>query len=519
MKKVYSALLSLLLVLCLMGTVSAEAPADMPIVQEKINLTCYAVQSPQGGIANEAATWKRYEEMTNIHIDFVDVPQDTAPETLSTLLGSGELPDILLGFSISSNDMIKYGSAGLFADLTDVLDENAYYFNKVLEQYPGIRSGITLSDGRIYSIPHLKLGDNMRTNKLFINPQWLEACNLEMPETFAEFEEVLYAFREYDANGNGEADEIPFLIRYRDDYFWAVMKSFFGLGNRGTAHPWVDWDYEYETLRFIPTTEQFKDLLTVAHQWYVDGIFDPELFQDTSSKQIVAKAGIGLAGAHADFVTNTGSTYQEIFRCVPVLENYYGEKTWNRYTATINNLSGMVISAKCSYVDELVKWADYFYSDEGLILYNMGIEGLTFEYDDNRKPVWLDKMINDPEGRTLTQMRVQYMYIQAALGIYSDETYQGPETYWTSTELMDDYRQYLPEEVWEAFTPTLEEAEEMDYIWTDIEAYLKQNFAAFINGTRSLDEWDDYVATLESMNLDRYMELYNQQYERYAAAN
>ncbi len=359
----------------------------------------------------------------------------------------------------------------------------------------------------------------MRTNKLFINPQWLEACNLEMPATFEEFEEALYAFREYDANGNGEADEIPFLIRYRDDYFWAVMKSFFGLGNRGTAHAWVDWDYENDALRFIPTTEQFKDLLTIAHKWYADGIFDPELFQDTSSKQIVAKAGVGLAGAHADFVTNTGSTYQEIFRSVPVLENYYGEKTWNRYTATINNLSGMVISAKCPYVEELVKWADYFYSDEGLILYNMGIEGLTFEYDENGKPVWLDKMINDPEGRTLTQMRVQYMYIQAALGIYSDETYQGPETYWTSTELMDDYRQYLPEEVWEAFTPTLEEAEEMDYIWTDIDAYLKQNFAAFISSSRSLDKWDDYVATLEGMGLARYMELYTQQYERYAAAN
>ncbi len=134
MKKVYSALLSMLLVVCLLGTVCAEAPATMPIVQEKINLTCYAVQSPQGGIANEAATWKLYEEMTNIHIDFVDVPQDTAAETLSTLLGSGELPDILLGFSISSNDMIKYGSAGLFADLTDALDENADYFNQVLTQ-------------------------------------------------------------------------------------------------------------------------------------------------------------------------------------------------------------------------------------------------------------------------------------------------------------------------------------------------------------------------------------------------
>ena len=515
MKRILATLLCLMLALGTIGSaLAADAPNEMPIVPEKINLKGYAVQSPQGGIANEMVTWQKYEEMTNIHIDWTDIPQDTADQTLATLLASGDLPDVMLGFGISANDLTK--NAALFADLTDVIPENAYYLSKLLEEYPGLKAGITMSNGRIYSIPQLKLGDNMRTNKLFINPEWLEAVGMEMPKTFEEFEKVLYAFRDYDANGNGEKDEIPFLIRYQNGFFWDTMKSFFGLGNRGQAHTWVDWDYDNDCLRFIPTTSQFKDLLTVAQKWFADGIFDPELFQDTSSKQIVAKAGVGLAGAHADFVTNTGSYYQEIFRCVPVLENYYGEKTWYRHSGIINNRSGMVISAKCPYVNELVKWADYFYSDEGLILYNMGIEGVTFEYDENGKPQWLDKMINDPDGRTLTQMRVQYMYIQAALGIYSDETYQGPETYWVSTELMDDYRPCLPPEVWEAFIPTEEEADEMDYLWTDMEAFLKESTAAFISGAKSMDEWDSYVKEFSNMGLDRYMELYTQQYNRYA---
>lgn len=518
MKRILSVLLSLMLVLSLAGSALAETLSTFPIVEEPIKLTAYAVQSPQGGVANEMLTLKKYAEMTNIQIDWVDVPQDTAADTLSLLLASGDLPDFLYGFSISANDMIKYGSAGLFANLNEPIKNNAQNFMKVAEQYPGALSGITLSDGNIYSLPHLKLGDNMRTNKLFINPEWLAACNLEMPTTFEEFEKVLYTFREYDANGNGQKDEVPFLIRYKEGYFWDTMKSFFGLGNRGQAHTWVDWDDEKGKLRFIPTSPQFKDLLTVAHKWFKDGILSPELFQQTSSKQIVAVAGVGLAGAHADFVTNTGSHYQEIFRAVPVMDNYYGDKTWYRTSGTINNLSGMVISAECPYVNELVKWADYFYSDEGLILYNMGIEGVTFEYDENGKPQWKDEMINDPNGLTLTQKRVQYMYIQAATGIYSDETYQGPETYWTSTELMDNYRPYTPVEVWEAFSPTLEEAEELDYIWTDMQAYLMESVAGFINGSRSLDTWDEYVATLEGMDLARYMELYTQQYQRYAAA-
>ena len=31
----------------------------------------------------------------------------------------------------------------------------------------------------------------------------------------------------------------------------------------------------------------------------------------------------------------------------------------------------------------------------------------------------------------------------------------------------------------------------MDYIFTDIKSCLNENIAAFISGSRSLDEWDD----------------------------
>ena len=166
-------------------------------------------------------------------------------------------------------------------------------------------------------------------------------------------------------------------------------------------------------------------------------------------------------------------------------------------------------------MDELVKWADYFYSPDGQILYNMGIEGVTFEFDENGKPQWKDEMIHDPNGLTLTQKRVQYMGFQSGCGAWTDETYQGAETYWTSTELMDEYRPYLPEEVWELFSPTPEEAEEMDYLWTDIQNYLNENIAKFITGDRSLDEWDKYVADIQNMDIARYMEIYTAMYNRY----
>lgn len=521
MKKTLCALISLLLCLCLLSPAMAELTAaewQMPIVPEKINLTGYCLQSPQGGIGNEMIAWKYYEDMTNIHIDWTDVPTENQDEVLNTLFASGDLPDIIYACGISANNLVKYGSMGLFADLTEAYEKNAYYLQKVVEQYPAVKSGITMADGKIYSLPHLKLGDNMLTNKLFVDPNWLAAVNLEMPTNFQEFENMLYAFRDLDFNGNGEKDEIPFIIRYNDYHFLPILYTFFGLGNRGTAHRYVDWDEENDCLRFIPTSERFHDLLTVVHKWYADGLIDPETFQNTSSKQIVAKTSVGRVGAHGDFVSNTGSVYQDIFRCIPVMENYYGEKLYTRRSQNIAAVGAFVVSAKSQYVDELVKWADFFYSEEGQTLYNMGVEGVTFEYNEEGKPVWKDEMIHDPNGLTLTQKRVEYMGFQSGNGIWSDETYQGGETYWTATELMDEYRPYLPTEIWEEFAPTPEEAEERDYYWTDIQAYLNESIAGFITGVISLDTWDEYCANIQAMGIDRYMEIYTDMYDRYMAA-
>ena len=522
MKRTMIVFLSLVLAFCMAAPAMAQITAEewtMPIVEEKINLTGYALQSPQGGDANDMIAWDYYEELTNIHIEWTNVPNDNQDEVLSVMLASGDLPDIIYACGFTSNELINYGSTGLFADLTEAYDKYAYNLQKIVEENPSVKAAITSADGKIYGLPHIKLGDNMRTNKIFVNPDWLEAVNLEMPTNFEEFEAMLYAFRDNDANGDGDPNnEIPYIIRYNDYHFLPSLYTFFGLGNRGDGHRYVDWDYENNCLRFIPTTSQFKDLLTVAHKWYADGLIDVETFQNTSSKQIVAKTTQNLVGVHSDFVTNTGSVYQEIFRCIPVMENYYGEKLWTRRSPLIASPGAFVVSAECEYIDELVKWADYFYSDEGAILYNMGVEGVTFEYDENGVPQFKDELINNPEGLTLTQMRVKYMGFQSGPGYWSDDTYKGAETYWTSTELMDDYRQYLPEEIWESFNATYEEAEQMDYLFTDIQSYLNENIAAFITGSRSLDEWDDYVATIESMGLADYMALYQTLYERYEAS-
>lgn len=521
MKRILAFLSVALLVMSTFSLAGAEVTASewtFPISKEPIYITAMGLQSPQGGDHNDMIAWTKFAEMSNIHITWENVPTATMDERLSVVLASGEIPDMIWACGFDSSELVKYGSTGLFLNMDDYYKNNAFHLQNIVKDNPAILSAITMGDGHIYSFPQLIMGDNMLTNKIFINPQWLERVGMKMPTNFKEFNDVLYAFKEKDANGNGDPnDEIPFIIRYADGHFLPTLYTFFGLGNRGTKHLYVDWDNEKNALRFIPTSTQFRDMLTWAHQLYADGLIDPETFENTSSRQIVAKTSVDLVGVHSDYVTNTGSVMQEVFRCIPVMENYYGDKLYTRRSAMVNN-GAFVISAKSKYAKELTEWCDYWYSEPGQLMWNMGVEGVTFEKNADGTVKFTDEMIKNPEGLTLTQVRVKYMGFQGGAGIQSDTYYQGAETYWTATELMDEYKPYLPEEVWESFNPTFEESEEMNFYWTDMQAYIKENIAAFIVGTRSLDEWDAYVAEFNALGLEEYMKIYNTMYERYIAA-
>jgi len=49
----------------------------------------------------------------------------------------------------------------------------------------------------------------------------------------------------------------------------------------------------------------------------------------------------------------------------------------------------------------------------------------------------------------------------------------------------------------------------------DINTYVAENTTAFVTGTRSLEEWDQYVEQIERMNLARALEITEAAYIRW----
>ena len=66
-------------------------------------------------------------------------------------------------------------------------------------------------------------------------------------------------------------------------------------------------------------------------------------------------------------------------------------------------------------------------------------------------------------------------------------------------------------------TATLTEEESSQYasLYNEIEKYRNEQTTGFIRGTISLDEYDNYLATLKQLNADKVIEIKQAAYDRY----
>ena len=112
------------------------------------------------------------------------------------------------------------------------------------------------------------------------------------PYTFAEFEKILYAFRNDDLDGNGMTDTIPFAM---DSTIGSrglhMLLTLFGLNG-------VDNYNDRGKAVKMAVHPNLREALKVGQRWYRDGILDSEL-PTVSREQRDNKIINGLAGAYS----------------------------------------------------------------------------------------------------------------------------------------------------------------------------------------------------------------------------
>ncbi|MCI9552404.1 MAG: extracellular solute-binding protein [Acutalibacter sp.] len=510
------------------SAVSSEAQAEdsnfnetgYPIVNEKITITGFGNQNVTHKDWQDVYCFTKYEELSNIHIEWTTAPNQGYAEKKNVLLAGGEYPDIFYRAGLSVGDQVNYGSKGLLVPMNDLIDQYAPNLTARFEEVPDMKKCVTMPDGNIYTLPSRSLCEEGTGEYNWINTRWLENVNMEMPTTLAELEAVLVAFKEQDANGNGDPnDEIPYSDRASGKSILHATNGSFGIGSlgRNVLNSYLDLD-ESGKIRMFAVSDNFKAQLQWVNGLYSKGLIDPEMFtQDIPT--FTSKGEQDLIGAvfHNNNPEIIGAQHMDEFKAAPPLANEDGTRVFNNLGTTFGS-GAFAISSTNPYPKESMRWIDYYYGEEGAKLLWLGEEGVTYIDNGDGTYAMTEYVTNNPDGLNRPQAIGQYAIGFAGGGcpVFTTEAFERARLTDACFEAWDAVMPYYQVEGLASFSYTTEEQDRLNALSADIVTYVDEMKVQFITGKQSFDQWDSYVKNIENMGLEEYVQIQQAAYERWA---
>lgn len=418
------------------------------------------------------------------------------------MLASGEYPDMLFKSGIGMGDLTKYGGQGILIPLEDLIHEYMPNLTAKLDEIDGWQY-LTSPDGHIYSIPEISARGEI--NLFWLNKKWLDNLSLEEPKSMDDLYEVLKAFKEQDANGNGDPDdEIPFSLT-QGDYLGLLKYSGFSY-DEGSMCAVIDGK-----LTYVPTTDYFREYVSYLAKLYQEGLLEQTSFtQGGEQQQATGQSGdvYGSFWTMGAFLTVGRDNDDDYVVMTPFYEDTYPIITGIK-------VGTMAITDACEHPEVLMAWADYLYSEEGGILAWMGVEGKTYQVADNGKWEW---MLGGEYGDDIATVRSSAT-IQGAQNHPSIQ----PDFWFEMSPEVDADEVYLNNErqriagLGKVPLPMMAYTEEdnaqIATFRADIDGYINQFIAQVCTGEVDLESgWDTYLETMEAMGASALAELHEKTY-------
>ncbi|NLG03016.1 MAG: extracellular solute-binding protein [Clostridia bacterium] len=499
-----------------------DIPCTFPLTKEDTSLNIlisgYDDLNPE-----DVYVWKQYEKMTGVKINWTPVASDERKEKIYNVLINQSDIDLIMRCKIKAGLLTQYGESGLILDLSknDLLKNNAPNCYAYLQSHPDSLASVTNPDGSIYSIPQVNAGAQLRVSrKLFVNKEWLARVDMELPTTTEEFYQLLKAFKEQDANGNGDPDdEIPFCSQdfnsVQDTMFGA-----FGLANRGQHNQVVDYDETFHHVRLIASTPEYRSYLQYLKKLYSEKLLDNNIFNMTKEQwnNNAINDRIGVF-AHTNLANLPADQMDNFVAIDEALSGPDGYKLWTAVRANFHSTGAAVIPASCDRPDLVLKWLDYFWTDEGTLFYHMGIENETFIVNQDGSYDYAPEIYEQMKQNDLSFDDVVATYSPYPGGgnptVEIAPYFKGGEMAAVPANAAIKLFQYGPKEYWPSFTFTSEENERLSIIESDIQKYCENSRIDFITGKRSLSEWDAYIAQLDELGIAELLSIYQAAVDRY----
>lgn len=483
---------------------------------------------------------EKLEELFEFSIDCQPFADNDFSTKFSVQMADDDLYDLYVACTHDMATISQWGADGYLLALDEYLDympNLAAYF----KQYPEYQMACTSEDGHIYSLTVNAENPYERLPYNFMRTDWLENLGLEMPTTVDELYDVLVAFKEQDANGNGDPnDEVPLV--FSEGYnrkTHAVLLDAFGIhvqSNTSEVYNILQVD-EDGKVYLADTTENYKAFLKYMNKLYKEEL----LYNDTTVsistiRQWCSENKVGIC---------SGTTFSDNYEDYAWFAGFTSEYNDTRQSHISHEASAggkLLISATTEYAREICRMIDWFFSDEGAFYGKDGdVDEYNVEYEELKFNGYEEFEIKDiitPPAEEYGSWDVQ-RYKERVInngfdwrGVVTDGAGQAilngshkKEDLWQFVEagLRGDWalmqiglNDIEAVEGYPVLAYPSEVLDERASLVTDINSYCRTMYAQFLTGEKNIDaNWDTFVSTLESMGLSRLLEIEQETYDEY----
>lgn len=466
------------------------------------------------------------------------IPSDQYDTVIQTQIAAGLECDFVNLHNLDTKTRTALVSQGKLQPINKIWEENSseetkeFFTNGYGSEVAKLN---TLEDGNVYWLSALTVGDYKGEPwggfvMPMIRKDWIDKLGLSMPETTDELFEVLKAFREQDANGNGEADEV---VDIDYDAFGNGIAQFYGLG---TDITYVDYETGKATSPFYE--EGIKDYISFMKKLNDEGLLE------TSGQGAEKKAENKIAMNNNWWI----ETWEEPGISVPEGEAApylcgifcQGKEGIDPVLSRQNGIQkgsydfGVTQQADPEAIGILL---DYLASEEYQVLSEYGIEGYTFEKDENGNL----KKYSEGNGSGISEVeimcklpalwvndsilpRVEMVNREQELIICKEAGYTMgyPEEGFADKADMiqeiynneDSYHYVYMSADGVLAAATDEENEKIADLTTDLKTYYEELLTKLILGQASMDDWNSYISDLKELGLDELISITQARYDR-----
>ena len=329
------------------------------------------------------------EERTGIHVDYISGPEEAADvySEVDQRVISGDLPDAVMTKLAQTS---VYGPQGVFADLAPYIEKYAPNLQKYIDDNPDYKALVSDADGHIYG---LCKETPIFADLIGYRADHFKAAGIDPDSivTIDDFTKALETLKAY--YGKDNPNYYPLTGRDTAIRFASWFGAASNISSTESNGIYINGHYKDGSIDIM--SDGAYKMVETMKKWYDEGLIQPEWVAGTFSEADWEAAMLNGNGSifydyynRAEWFMENGGPDNDPNYQLGVL-NFIKDDNGNPPKMTVsmkyNDECVTAVNANCSEdkIKTILTFIDYFYSEEGEILANYGVEGESFKTDAN----------------------------------------------------------------------------------------------------------------------------------------